>query len=87
MAVAKKKELAARIRTALYYAGNATYDGEHHKMWAVDQMVRALTGCQIVAKSAETADGRVYSYEGQGGSPEYEAFRESNPDWDEGIAP
>ena len=34
-----------RIKAALKVAfENAGYDGEHHKMWVIDQMVRCLTG-------------------------------------------
>ena len=34
-----------RIAKALEVAAEcAQYDGEHHKMWVIDQMVRELTG-------------------------------------------
>lgn len=60
-------------------------DGEHHKAWVIDQMIRALTGSIV-------DDGRVI------GDPT-DAYREwrrqyagdlHGPDvytWDEGIAP
>ncbi|MGM0215442.1 WDGH domain-containing protein [Enterococcus sp. AZ109] len=47
-------------------------DGDHHKMWAIDQMVRELTG--------ENYEEWVSTYEsGDNGEKEYE--------WDAGIAP
>lgn len=50
-------------------------DGAHHKMWVIDQMLRALTGCP------ERPDG---SY---GESAEYHAALASHGVWDEGMAP
>ncbi len=47
-------------------------DGGHHKMWVIDQMVRALTGNSYEAWVAEACDG-------EDGPDTYE--------WDEGIAP
>lgn len=47
-------------------------DGDHHKMWVIDQMVRALTG--------ENYDAWVERYrDGEDGPDTY--------DWDTGIAP
>jgi regulatory protein YycI of two-component signal transduction system YycFG len=83
----RKKELNSRIQSAFVYAKDAVYDGEHHKVWVIDQMVRALTGCQLVTKNATAQNGQVYDYQGQGESPEYNAFRAANPHWDEGVAP
>lgn len=77
-------------------------DGGHHKMWVIDQMVRALTGCPVVTKTAVTAglgperDGVEYTYEAQGESEEYKKWvkdymdGEDGPDtyeWEEGIPP
>lgn len=84
-----------RVRKALEIA--AEYggdDGEHHKAYAVDQMVRALTGCPIVTKVAINARGNDYEYQGQGESDEYKEFvakfeaGEDGPrthEWDVGI--
>jgi hypothetical protein len=84
----RRAKLESRIACALYYAGeHAGYDGDHHKMWVIDQMVRALTGCGLVRKTATGANGMSYSYEGQGESPEYTQFITRHQDWDEGIAP
>jgi hypothetical protein len=84
--------LEDRIKKALDQASNV--DGAHHKQWIIDQMVRALTGCPDVVR--ESRDGS-YTYETQGESEEYVAWRrayEGDPDdeasyclWDEGIAP
>lgn len=78
----------ARIQKALDIAfsyGNV--DGSHHKMWTIDQMVRALTGCPMVQED---------SYQVQGESEEYKEWvrevkqGEDGPEtyeWDIGIAP
>jgi len=75
-----------RIAKALKYAEDGMYDGAHHKMWVIDQMVRALTGCPPVLKSSVDAYGTPYSYEAQGESDEYRQFV-GDGYWDEGIAP
>lgn len=75
------------IAKALGFASEyGTIDGAHHKMWVIDQMVRALTGCPMVAKSAVDYKGVPYEYQTQGESPEYAAFI-GDEGWDEGIAP
>ena len=79
--------LADRIARALKYAESGVYDGDHHKMWVVDQMVRALTGCPVVIASAVDACGEPYRFEAQGESEEYLKFVRYMGDWDEGIAP
>jgi hypothetical protein len=76
----------SRIAKALELASEyGTTDGDHHKMWVIDQMVRALTGCPVVTKTANWPGGS-YQYEAQGESPEYAAFI-GDEEWDEGIAP
>ena len=71
-------------------------DGGHHKMWVIDQMVRALTGCPMVKKKATDCNGKEYEYETQGESRAYKKLvkeacaGEDGPDtyeWDKGIAP
>ena len=42
--------VALALRIATIYASK---EGVHHKVWAIDQMVRALTGCTEEAISAE----------------------------------
>jgi hypothetical protein len=71
-------------------------DGDHHKMWVIDQMVRHLTGCPVIEKTGIDYRGKAYTYEALGESDDYRAFvaaynaGEDGPDtysWDEGIAP
>lgn len=71
-------------------------DGDHHKAWAIDQMVRALTGCPLVEATAKDYRGEPYTYKTMGESAEYKAFvtaakaGEDGPEsyeWDTGIAP
>ena len=79
---------ATRNAKALSIAGDGIYEGEHHKAWVIDQMVRALTACPTVTKSAIGVYGKPYTYEAQGESAEYLEFvREIGGSWDEGIAP
>lgn len=74
------ERIVAALEVAASYGGIA---GDHHKMWVIDQMVRALTGCPIVGDS-------------YGESPLYVRFvllyndGEDGPEtyaWEEGIAP
>lgn len=65
-------ELNDRISKALDLAEAGSFDGAHHKMWVIDQMVRALTGPNY--------DKWVEDFcAGEDGPETYE--------WDEGIAP
>lgn len=66
-------ETAKRIEVALSTAHNyGQTDGNHHKAWVIDQMVRSLTG--------EGYEEFVRAYcDGEDGPHTY--------DWDEGIAP
>ncbi len=70
-------------------------DGAHHKMWVIDQMVRALTDCPIVTVAA-IHRGQPYTFTSMGKSETYKQFvanacsGEDGPDtyeWDTGIAP
>ncbi len=61
-------------------------DGDHHKAWVIDQMVRALTGCRYnqltyscIAESDEYRDTIASYCAGDEGEGQYE--------WDTGIAP
>lgn len=86
-----------RIKKALDIARcDGGVDGDHHKMWAIDQMVRALTGCPMIKESATDYTGKPYTYERQGESEEYLAWvketqaGEDGPEtylWDEGTPP
>lgn len=82
-------ELHDRIQKALDIACDAVYDGESRKMWVIDQMVRALTGCPMVMK---TAMGGLYNadpywYSTYGENDEYRKFTAASEGWDEGVAP
>ena len=64
--------LVDRIARALRIAEDcAMFDGDHHKMWVIDQMVRELTG--------DKYDQWVRDYQSDDGPDTYE--------WDEGVAP
>lgn len=67
----------------------AMYDGDHHKMWVIDQMVRHLTGCPTVVITVPPRNGvDGYSYNALGESEAYRAFvGDDEDDWDTGIAP
>ena len=78
------EEIEKALDFAIRYGG---IDGGHHKTWVIDQMVRALTGCPMVAS---------FTYWYQGESEEYKRLvakacaGEDGPDtyeWDTGIAP
>lgn len=92
---AGREGFTARISKALMYAVRyGGIEGDHHKAWVIDQMVRALTGCPMVVEQATDANGKPYTYETQGKSDEYLKLvayaRGDGPDpydWDEGIAP
>lgn len=90
-----------RIQKALEIAHDGAIDGGHHKMWVIDQMVRALTGCPMVTMQNHHAhcpiNGfKTIEFEGQGESEEYQEWvadhcnGEDGPhtyEWDTGIAP
>lgn len=58
-----------RVIAALAYA--TSDDGAHHKQWAIDQMVRALTGCPMVERTALDADEDAQAHS----EIEHEAYR------------
>lgn len=81
---------AARIERALAYASRyGQVKGDHHKMWVIDQMVRALLGCLVAVRQRGALSGPLYQYKAQDESVEYRNFAGCDPDypWDEGIAP
>lgn len=85
----REAELHDRIQKALDHASDAVYDGESHKMWVIDQMVRALTGCPIITKTGLSGlyNSELFHYKAQGESDEYRAFTATVPEWDEGVTP
>jgi hypothetical protein len=83
----------AAIDLAVQYGG---IDGDHHKAWVIDQMVRELTECPKVKASAIDCNGLPYSFDELGESEEYKrVVREAKAgedgpdsyDWNTGIAP
>lgn len=63
------ERIEAALEIAVRYGG---IDGDHHKAWVIDQMVRVLTGERYEALVAETKAG-------EDGPETYS--------WNEGIAP
>ena len=89
----KKERIKKALDFAMRYGG---IDGGHHKMWVIDQMIRALCDCPMVTKKAKDFRNEAYSYKGQGESKEYLKFVEDAKDgedgpetysWEVGIAP
>jgi hypothetical protein len=76
-----------RIANALTIVADGMFDGDHHKTWYIDQMVRALLGCPIEFHEAIDCRGESEEYlawvaayeDGENGPETYS--------WDEGIAP
>lgn len=88
-----EERIAKALAIAVAYGG---VDGDHHKAWAIDQMVRALTGCPVEQAQALDYRGVPYVYEHQGESKEYTDLvaqacsGEDGPntyDWDCGTPP
>jgi hypothetical protein len=48
------EKVAAALHIAICYCG---VDGEHHKSWVIDQMIRVLTGDDYDRIIAEYCDG------------------------------
>jgi hypothetical protein len=94
---ARANDLQARLTEAIQYAIKyGGIDGDHHKAWVIDQMVRAMTGCPKVKGLGQDADGNSYAYEEQGESTEYRVLvaaacdGEDGPEtyeWNTGCAP
>jgi len=71
-----------------HYAG---FDGEHHKLWLLDQIARILKGTKVIVKRASWAGG-TWEYRVSLGEPskEYLGWVENmkkDGDYDEGVAP
>jgi len=82
-------DVPATLEVASRFAG---IDGDHHKQWVIDQMVRRLTGCPTILGTAIHVNGQPYTFTRLGESPEYLAWiaeynQPGYDDWDEGIAP
>ncbi|MCK9243648.1 MAG: hypothetical protein WC877_03320 [Dehalococcoidales bacterium] len=78
----------SKIQKALDYARLGSEDGEHHKQWVIDQMVRALTDCPTIkAIGLYQETGEEYQYKKQGKSDAYKKWVKRQSHWNEGIAP
>lgn len=85
-----EKALAVAIKYGLT-------DGAHHKMWVIDQMVRALTGCSAMTTEDLYRVHGAFTFMIDGESQEYidfaKAYSAENSDgdmeaeWDTGVAP
>jgi hypothetical protein len=88
---------AEKIQKALETIRNlAGFDGDHHKAYAFDQVVRVLTDCPTVIRHAVDVNKTPYSYEDLAESEEYIQWvrdyedGEDGPhtyEWDTGIGP
>lgn len=79
-----------RLHHALAIAHNyGAAEGEHQKMWCIDQMVRALTGCKRELRTSEHGSACYVLTP----SSEYLDFLDKvedegqGPPWDEGEPP
>jgi hypothetical protein len=78
-------DLNNRIQNALHRAWKSgSVDGDHHKMWVIDQMVRELTGCPIITETAKGSNGKMYEYETLGESEAYKEFVRNAKDGEDG---
>lgn len=70
----------ARIDRALVIAEMGAFDGGHHKMWVIDQMVRALLGVKKEGGTNKAYEKWVKDFEQwENDEPTYE--------WDVGTPP
>jgi hypothetical protein len=69
-----RNEANDKLREIMAMAPTGQYDGAHHKMWVIDQIVRIITG--------DDYEAWVTWFRGE--EDEYGDFEYS---WDEGIAP
>lgn len=90
--VLENSDDALWVKRALSMAKDGTVDGAHHKMWVIDQMVRALLGCEPDPVMDDLPEG----YNGYTENSDYRTWvkqfcaGKDGPDtysWDEGIAP
>lgn len=93
----KLSQIDTKISETIEIANNlGGFDGGHHKMFAIDQMVRCLTDCLKITVTNHDVKGIEYTYENFGESEQYLKFiskynaGSDGPDtyaWDIGIAP
>ena len=68
--------IARALDLAVRYGG---IGGDHHKSWVIDQMVRALTGCEGQTDSPKYSELVACAKSGEDGPDTYA--------WEVGIAP
>ena len=85
-----------RVAEALSFVLGGVPDGDHHKAWMIDQIVRILTGCQAETVALTDCNGIAFDAEVLGANDEYFEFLrqysngEDGPHtytWDVGIPP
>ena len=72
-----KKKIEEALDIAMSYG---SCDGSHHKMWVIDQMVRALTGPRYEEWVTAARGEKMFD-------DEYLEEFEYEYEWDEGIPP
>jgi len=81
--------LQERMAKALSYARGGQCDGAHHKAWSIDQIVRALLGCEEVTHEARMYNGQGYIRTEQAASRDYvefiDEFEEPDPETGEKV--
>jgi len=85
------------VKKALDYAVRfGGIDGDHHKAWVIDRIVRALTRCPMIEVQKTSHNGITYTFQIQGESTEYLQLvadakaGDDGPEtyeWNVGIAP
>ncbi len=89
----RRERIEKALRIAVRFGG---IDGDHHKAWVIDQVVRALTDCPVIKQEGVDCHGKIYTYKTMRESKEYSKLvkkakaGEDGPDtynWDIGIAP
>lgn len=95
-----KKTIA--IEKAIEYAHRyGQIGGAHHRLWVIDQMVRALLECPVLEETATDSGGIPFKYTYQGESFKYNKLikdyeyksddghyeKEKIYEWDLGVAP
>ena len=87
------QRISDALDVAIRYGG---IDGDHHKAWVIDQMVRCLTGCPNVTTEAVDSKGQAFTYERRAESDEYiELVKDAcdgkdgpnTYEWNVGVAP
>jgi hypothetical protein len=80
-----------KISKILEFIDLHTVDGDHHKQWVLDQIVRIATDCPTVEGEGKDYKGTRIKFKALGKSQEYlnwvQARLDDDYDWDEGVAP